>query len=278
MPDNHPQNAHDYPAAQVEAAKRVLVELSDILGAYREKYRLVGGWVPAMLYPEGRHVGSIDIDILLNHTRLEEGNDIVRLLEQHGYERNAKQTYTFSRKVTIDGITFVVDVDFLAGKYRGKRTGRRTQHIQDLKARMAPGGQFAFEQDARQIELQAPRPDGSQNTVQVAVVDELPFLCMKAAAFDDREKAKDAYDIHFILEHHPGGFSQLAVEAIPHARQGIVKSMLGILEKLFAKPSSAGCTAVADFEEEHDEESREIRLRQVSERIMAFVRAMRGEA
>lgn len=276
MPANHPQNTHDYPAAQVEAAKRVLVELSDIFAEHRNNYRLVGGWVPAMLYPEGQHVGSIDIDILLNHTRLEEGDDILRLLKQHGYERNAEQTYTFSRKVMVDGIPFTGDVDLLAGKYQGKSAGRRTQHIQGLKARMATGGQFAFEQAARQIKLQAARPDGTQGTVQVAVVDELPFLCMKAAALDNREKAKDAYDIHFILEHHPGGFSQLAVEASPHARHGIVKSMLGILEKLFAEPSSAGCTAVADFEEEYDDEAREIRLRQVSERIMAFVRAMRG--
>lgn len=274
-----PGNLQDYTAGHVEAARRVLAELSGMFAKYRDKYRLVGGWVPSILYPEGRHVGSIDIDLLLNHTRLEdsEADEIQELMEKRGYVRRAEQPFTYYRVVTVNDVDYEVDVDLLAGKYKGKHAGRRTQHIQGLKARQAIGGQFAFEQDAREIELQSMLPNGTTNTIRVSVVDVLPFLCMKAAALDSRNKPKDAYDINFIMEHHPGGYRQLAVEAAPHARHGVVKSMLDILERQFGSPTSPGCVDAADFEEEDDEEGRSILLRRISERVMAFVRALKGE-
>lgn len=64
----------DYTAAAVEAAKSVLIELMHILGEYRDDMVLVGGWIPDLLIPTSleRHVGSIDVDVALNHRDLTE--------------------------------------------------------------------------------------------------------------------------------------------------------------------------------------------------------------
>ncbi|MBI9095366.1 MAG: hypothetical protein JEY71_10830 [Sphaerochaeta sp.] len=57
----------DYSQIQTEAARRILIEVMNILEEYKEDMRVVGGWVPDLFYPERYHVRSIDVDILLNH-------------------------------------------------------------------------------------------------------------------------------------------------------------------------------------------------------------------
>ena len=62
------------PLIDVEAAKSVLIELTHILGEYRDDMVLVGGWILELLIPQSqeRHVGSIDVDLALNHKELTE--------------------------------------------------------------------------------------------------------------------------------------------------------------------------------------------------------------
>jgi hypothetical protein len=45
-----------------------------ILGEYRDNIVLVGGWIPELLLPHSQdsHVGSIDVDLALNHRQLTE--------------------------------------------------------------------------------------------------------------------------------------------------------------------------------------------------------------
>ena len=68
MNDRDQQRAGPHVPRQVEAARRVMVEVWQILGAYRDAIVLVGGWVPALLLPGASppHTGSIDVDLLLN--------------------------------------------------------------------------------------------------------------------------------------------------------------------------------------------------------------------
>jgi len=42
----------DYTAEAVEAAKSVLIELTHLLGEYRDNIVLIGGWVPELLIPQ----------------------------------------------------------------------------------------------------------------------------------------------------------------------------------------------------------------------------------
>jgi hypothetical protein len=65
----------DYTEDAVEAAGSLLLELTHLLGEYRDEIVLIGGWVPPLLLPhaETPHVGSIDIDLALDHRKLQEG-------------------------------------------------------------------------------------------------------------------------------------------------------------------------------------------------------------
>ena len=64
----------DYTTGAVNAARSVLIEVVHLLAEYWENIVLIGGWVPEILLGRNKnpHVGSIDVDLALNHLRLEE--------------------------------------------------------------------------------------------------------------------------------------------------------------------------------------------------------------
>ena len=73
----------DYTAEKVDAARSVLIELVHLLGEYRDDIVLIGGWVPEILITDKKipHVGSMDIDLALNHRTLtEEGYNAIEQL------------------------------------------------------------------------------------------------------------------------------------------------------------------------------------------------------
>jgi tRNA nucleotidyltransferase/poly(A) polymerase len=73
----------DYSAEAVRAAHSVLIELIRLLGEYRDHIVLVGGWVPDLLFgnPNSPHIGSIDVDLALDHRNLkDEGYRTIRRL------------------------------------------------------------------------------------------------------------------------------------------------------------------------------------------------------
>ena len=80
----------DYTAEAVAAARSVLLEVVHILGEYRDDIVIVGGWVPELLLSGDKalHVGSIDVDLALNHHTLQEPGykTILMLLRSRGYE------------------------------------------------------------------------------------------------------------------------------------------------------------------------------------------------
>jgi hypothetical protein len=77
----------DYPKDQVAACQAVLLEVLTVLGAYREAIVLVGGWVPALMFPGAGHIGSLDIDLALDENRISEDQyaTILECLQRAGY-------------------------------------------------------------------------------------------------------------------------------------------------------------------------------------------------
>lgn len=93
-----PRHEGDYTDRQVEAARRVLVDLGQVLAAFRDAIVIVGGWVPDLLLPnaQSEHVGSIDVDLALDAGKLDDGRYaqlLKLLLDTDRYEKGAK---TFS--------------------------------------------------------------------------------------------------------------------------------------------------------------------------------------
>jgi hypothetical protein len=56
---------------EVDACRSVLVEVLTILAKDLDKLVVVGGWVPELAFPERGHIGSLDVDLALDATKLQ---------------------------------------------------------------------------------------------------------------------------------------------------------------------------------------------------------------
>jgi len=129
---------------------------------------------------------------------------------------------------------------------------------------------FAFDFPPQKIHLEAKRPDGACDVANVSVVAVVPYLIMKAAAMG-RGKAKDAYDIYFLLKHYRGGVKELAKEFQPAGNRRLVQEMKEKLSGKFASADHAGPKDVADFLGLDDDEDVELIKRDAYEQVQALL-------
>lgn len=268
---------HDYSGDVVEAARSVLLELVHLLGEYRDDIVVVGGWVPQLILPSQPkpHVGSIDVDLALDHRNLQEAGyaTIQRLLLGRGYKPDPHQPFTFHRTVVVSGNPIKVQVDFLAGEYEGTGPGHRTQPVHEGRARKAHGCDLAFDLFVEK-QISGRLPEGGRDDVLVRVSSVVAFLVMKGMALYDRLKEKDAWDIYFTLTNYPGGLDALAGEIRPHIGRGLVQEGLWKIAEQFASPEHVGPKFVADFEDVREEEARAVLLRDAFERVDYLLRSL----
>jgi hypothetical protein len=259
----------DYSEELVGAARSVLVELMHLLGQYWENIVIVGGWVPELLLSskESPHIGSIDVDLALNHLKLSDKGyrSIQELLVSRGYVQG-KQPFIFNRILNIQGNEITVRVDLLSGEYQGTGKSRRHQKIQGGLARKTRGCDLVFDKPVV-VTIEGKLPDGARDTVNVRVASIVPFLIMKGMALDERLKEKDAWDIYYCIQNYPGGLEKLVGEFRPHLRHGLVREGLEKIAKNFASEKHVGPRFVADFEEITDPEERETRERDAYEKV-----------
>lgn len=272
LKDEDLKSSVDYSEGQRTAAHRVLVELVNIFKEYEEEIRIVGGWVPDLMFPGEGHVGSVDVDVLINHLTLEDEGyqNMSRILQKNGYIEHPEKFFSFIKTVDVEGIPYDVDVDILAGMYGGTQLKRRSQHVQGIKALKATGGNFAFDFPAQKICVEAKRPDGAMDVANVNVVAVVPYIIMKTAAMG-RGKAKDAYDIYFVIKHYIGGVKELANEFKPVEDRKLVLEMKDKLAGKFASANHAGPKDVSDFMDLEDEEEIEMIKRDAYEQVQALL-------
>lgn len=265
----------DYTAEAVEAAKSVLIELVHLLGEYRDNIVVIGGWVPELLIREKPrpHVGSIDIDLALDHLKIPEEayKRIEDLLTSRGYYQEPdKQPFIFFRNVPMGGSFIKVQVDLLSGQYAGTGKSHRTQSVQGIKVRKVRGCDLAFEM-FDEVSVTGEIPGGGMDQVTVKIASIVPFLVMKGMTLDDRLKEKDAWDIYYCLSFYPGGINAVVEKFRPHLAHGLVQEGLSKIAKHFSSLKAIGPKFVADFEEADDPEEVERIIRDAYERLNAFL-------
>ena len=246
--DEDLKQAVDYSEGQKTAAYTVLGEIVNLLNEFADNMRIIGGWVPMLLYPESNHIGSIDVDVLLNQLEIKKAESyktIKRLLIQNGYVKHPEKYFTFVKTVIVQGVPYDVDVDFLSGKYGGDG-GDVSKHIDGIKALPATGGNFAFEFPPTGVKIEYKRPDGALDTGHVNVISVVPYLVMKAMAMG-RGKPKDAYDIYCTVDNYPGGVKALAMEFAPYIGKELVQKTKQKLQEKFASIEHAGPVDIVLF-------------------------------
>ena len=270
--DEELRSSMDYSEGQKKAAHRVLIELVNLFNEYRDDIRIVGGWVPDLMFPEQDHVGSVDVDVLINHLTLTDTGyqTMSKILLKNGYTEHPEKYFSFVKSVEIDGVNYDVDVDILAGIYGGTASKKRSQHVQGIKALKATGGNFAFEFPPQQVKIEAERVDGAIDSAVINVVAVVPYIIMKTAAMG-RGKAKDAYDIYFVIKHYSGGVESLANEFKAVRDKPIIKDMKEKLSDKFASENHAGPKDVSDFMDLADDEEIALIKRDAYEQVQALI-------
>jgi hypothetical protein len=253
------------------------LELVHILGENRDDIVVVGGWVPQLILPPGpmQHVGSIDVDLALNHRHLREAGyaTIQALLARRGYEQDPRQPFIFHRTVVVNGDAIKVEVDLLAGEYAGTGRSHRTQPVHDGRARKARGCDLAFDLYV-ETEIDGELPEGGRDQARIRVCSAVAFLVMKGMALHDRLKGKDAWDIYFTVTNYPGGLDALARATKPHMKLGLVREDFRKIADKFGSPEHMGPRFIADFEDVQDRDERAIRTRDAYERVDYLLSAL----
>lgn len=212
-----PDLARDYQERDVRAAYTVLIELGQVLGAWRKKFVIVGGAVPWLLLRGARpqHIGTLDIDLDLNPDALADGEyaSLVEALEKKGYERGKDDLKPFQvrRWVKIDdGERVGVLVDLLMP--RGAKGDQNEEKlVEGLRVQGTHGGDVALTHHVTR-RFEGTMPDGRPNEVELLVATIPALLVMKGYALVGRDKRKDAYDIYFSVRNYDGGPTALAME------------------------------------------------------------------
>lgn len=268
----------DYSSREVEAAKRVMTEIWQVLGEYREAMVLVGGWIPGLLIAEDMavHTGSLDVDVLLDPDLLREEDryaELVELLRSKDYYQT-EHPFKLAKEISMDGGDPIrVEVDFLLPK--NPKTRRRGV-LQDFRAIEAEGARFALSQQT-EVELDGQMPDGRRNTVVLHAVSLVAFLVMKAHALNGRDKPKDAYDIYFTLKNAAKHAAGLAQELRPFRANPEVARAAQILANKFKSPEDYGPSSVVKFENSEDTDFRRFLAQDAYGQMQEFLSELTGD-
>lgn len=273
---DEPRHEDDYEPRQVAAAKRVIVDVMQVLASYEDCLVLVGGWVPDLVIGETdeAHVGSIDVDLALDAAKLNQGRyaEMLKLLLGTGRYRQGELDFQFVTEVDLgDGAPPVrVELDFLAPK--AVKTGKnKPKRIEDFRVLKADGCGAAFHSPLT-LKLSGQMIGGAKNTVSLRVASVPDFLVMKAIALAKRDKPKDAYDICYCLDHYQGGIAELAKAWIPQMQEGsdVAKAFSNLGEK-FEAVDSYGPMQVVEFHNDPDPSSRDAQARRAFELVQKFI-------
>ncbi len=242
---------YDYNPVEVKVCYAALIELMTILGEYRDNSVIIGGWVPYFLCPDHQreHTGSLDIDLALNFSKIEDDDyqTILEAIEKRGWSPG-RELFIFEKTFRLSaGGEITVEINFMAGEYGGKGKSRRHQDVQDIQARKARGCDLVFD-SPEVVVIEGDLPDGGKNKAIIKVASVIPFLVTKGMALWTRYKEKDAYDIHFCLQNHPGGIEAIVEQAKKHIGNRLIREGLGKIRAKFISIGDAGPVWAANFE------------------------------
>ncbi len=265
----------DYTNRQVEAARRVLVDVAQVLGSFRDAIVVVGGWVPDLIIPAPgtAHVGSIDVDLALDAQKLADGRyaELLGLLFDTGrYEKGDK---TFQLVTTVDlkdaEAPVRVDVEFLAPA-DVKMKKNRPKLVGDFRVLQVPSCAAALRRPAI-VEFEGPMISGASNTVHLRVASLPDFIIMKAHAVNGRDKPKDVYDICYCLDEFPNAITVVGDDWRSRSDDALVVEGIRILREKFQSVDFYGPRQLAVFHDSSDGNERAMQARRAFELVQKLL-------
>lgn len=252
IPD--PRVAADYEPGMSRLVRQTCLEVATRLGDFQDSLCVVGGLVPSLLIPQAElrrgeegHVGTIDLDLGFSIAVFDEQlyKGIAKRLADAGFapDRNEAGNTTAQRWKSAQGVT----IDFLIPPTRPDDQGGRLRNLDDhLAAFIIPGLDLAFE-DSSLVTIEDELPSGGHATRQIRVCGPAAFSVLKALAFDRRGKAKDAYDLYYVLRHHTIGAQAIGLRMSRWSTHPRVDEACAILRRDFTDAHRVGPVRVASF-------------------------------
>ena len=208
-----------YSSDAVKACRQVLNDVVHCLRAYEDKFYLIGGWsVYHLLDRPGRmpetigFAGTEDVDLAFL-VPMAEVEKIMQELAATGYEQSGAQR--MHREISGKRVI----VDFLGG----------TKEIKD---------HFTFKKNISGAAL-------SEDVVDVDVsVANLPAcIALKARAFDENPKDKDAYDLFYLVTHGGDKDGGAAADVMKVMGHPLIMEGLKFLQVHFGRVEGRGLRA-----------------------------------
>lgn len=273
--NSEPRYKGDYTERQVEAARRVIVDVGQALGSFRDAIVVVGGWVPDLLlpHPETEHVGSIDVDLVLDAAKLTDGRyaDLLKLLLDTGRYGKGGKDFQLTTAVDLhDGeVPVTVDVEFLAPA-DVKLKKHRPKLVRNFRVLRFDACAAALRRP-ESVELEGAMISGATNTVHLQVASLPDFVVMKAHAVLGRDKPKDVYDICYCLDEYPNGIQLVATDWRARADEPLVRQAIEILREKFETVEHFGPQQLAIFHDSTDRAEREMHARRAFEIVQKLL-------
>jgi hypothetical protein len=270
-----PRNESDYSQRQTMAARRVLVDVGQVLASFVDCLVVVGGWTPDLLLPDAEepHVGSIDVDLALDAAKLKDGRyaQLIKLLLDTKRYRAGEKDFQLVVDVDLkDGEKpLQVEVEFLAPK-EVKLKKNKPKLLADFRVLQVEACSEAFHNP---VELRIPGQNvrGATNTVTLRVASLADFLVMKAHAIGGRDKPKDTYDFCYCLEQFPAGMKKLADDWKKRAGEKNIAKAIEILREKFASVDAFGPQQLVEFHSAPDADTQAMQARQAYEVVQKFL-------
>ncbi len=248
-----------YNDKTTELAEMGLLEIWSKLGEYRDHLVLIGGLVPRYLINQekqprkNRHCGTMDVDlgISIAVADIEVYEDIAETLGKMGFEsgKNTKgmeQKHSFVKKT---GNAKLI-LDFLTAKHGGPADSLMKSIQDNLSAIQVEGLALAFDKPLR-IQIDGKLLSGGLTEETINICRPIPFVVLKALAFDKRREPKDVYDMVYVLSNYKGGASALAREATSGERRAdAFKNAISSMKRHFRSPSYDGPVQYGHFIED----------------------------
>jgi hypothetical protein len=249
-----PKRIDGYQAWNTERAEKVLLEVWSHLGDFHDHLVLVGGLAPRYLVSQTadnipRHCGTLDVDLAVSLAvaKVEAYASIRATLERLGLEpgtnkKGNKQRHSFAMTDTEGPIV----VDFLTTKYEGPPEVVRAVQSQ-LSAIQVEGLGLAFH-DPELVSVEGKALHGGYLRATLRVCRPVPFVVLKALAFQNRREGKDVHDLLYVLQYAGAGVAEVAASVRQEELEAAAfRHAVETLESNFASQSHDGPIRYAQF-------------------------------
>lgn len=261
-----PRTAGEYSPEWVANTRSACLYVATILGdLLTEDMIVIGGLVPGLLIPEDTlpegvpsHPGTMDLDFGLKLAVLDGAKyaEIAKRLREGGFEvdKNKSGNPTFQTwKIGADQGK-PVTVDFLISPSSEEDKPSGIKHLEaDFGAIITPGLELAFV-DRELISLRDRTTMGEQATRDIPVCGPGAFVVLKALAFQNRGKPKDAYDLYYVIRNFGSGVAEVAARLGSLLPAPEVETALGVLRADFTAPDLTGPRRVAQFVDDESDD------------------------